>query len=125
MIEAFSDQTTSPTYTVDVARALTFLLAALERRSVARAPRIYHVTNAGGCTRLAFAHQIVDLLGRSRACVRPIRMRDQARPAPRPACSALAGTALRSVTGISSRSWEEALRSYLEARGVVSVKAAA
>ncbi len=111
-VEAFIDQTTSPTFTDDLAEAIDELIAALApgRQDM---PRIIHTANAGGCTRLAFAHRVVDLLGRPRSCVRPIRMAEQRRPAQRPAYSALTTRVLPTITGRTLRPWDEALEAYL------------
>ncbi|MBI3321238.1 MAG: dTDP-4-dehydrorhamnose reductase [Candidatus Omnitrophica bacterium] len=115
-IEAFADQVTSPTYTVDVAEAIQELSARLLAHWDARWPRIYHLANAGGCSRVAFAERIVKLMGGSRRLVRPISMADQRRPAPRPAYSVLATSALSHVVGRRLRPWEEALHAYLAQR---------
>lgn len=114
-VEAFEDQATSPSFTEDVADAIGELLVALARGHADHL-RIYHVANAGGCTRLDFAHRIVDLLGRSRSCVRSVRMAAQSRPAPRPAMSILTTVALPGVIGRRPRSWHEALHAYLRQR---------
>ena len=115
-IEAFLDQTTSPTYTEDMAAMIRELIQAL---AGSRTPvtRVVHITNAGSCTRVAFAHRVLDLLGRSRDLVRPIRMAQQQRPAKRPAYSALTTVALTPLTGRSMRSWDDALHAYLRQRG--------
>ncbi len=114
-VEAFIDQTTSPTFTDDVAEAIGGLIAVLAsgRQDT---PRIVHTANAGGCTRLAFAHRVVDLLGRPRSCVRPIRMHAQQRPAQRPAYSALTTRVLPAIIGRTLRPWDEALEAYLRQR---------
>jgi len=117
-VEAFVDQTTSPTYTEDVAEAIADLSDVIvphETRG-ADTPRIMHLSNTGACTRLAFAHRIADLLGQPRELIRPIRMAEQQRSAPRPAYSALAGTALARTIGRTMRPWEEALQTYLGVR---------
>jgi dTDP-4-dehydrorhamnose reductase len=112
--EAFSDQATSPTYTEDLAAVLRDLAIALRARPLAEWPtHIVHGANAGGCSRVEFAHRIADLLGASRAQIRAIRMAEQHRPARRPACSVLATRYLPALIGRSVRSWDEALQAYL------------
>ncbi len=115
-IEAFMDQTTSPTYTADVADALGELIQALAASRSSGPSRIYHLTNTGASTRLAFAQRIVDLLGYPRTRIRPILMADQQRPAPRPPYSALTTTELPKVIGRTLRPWDEALHEYLRLR---------
>jgi len=114
-VEAFTDQTTSPTFTDDLAEAIGDLIPALAAGRTGM-PRIFHTANAGGCTRLAFAHRVVDLLGRPRSCVRPIRMHEQQRPAQRPAYSALTTRVLPAIIGRTLRPWDEALEAYLRQR---------
>jgi dTDP-4-dehydrorhamnose reductase len=112
-VEAFTDQTTSPTYTEDVAEALADLLPVL----TGRAPtRVLHVTNAGGCTRLVFARRIAELLGLPASGIRPVRMADQRRPAPRPAYSALATRHLPQLIGRTLQPWDDALQAHLRER---------
>ena len=112
-VEAFTDQMTSPTYTDDVAQAIGEVCEALQRRAAIGELRVVHIANRGGCTRLALAERIADLLGASRRLIQPIRMADQHRPAPRPRCSMLASSVLPALIGRSLRSWDEALQAYL------------
>jgi len=118
-VEAFTDQATSPTFTEDVAEAMGELITALGKRPQGT-PRIYHMANEGGCSRLVFAHRIVDLLGRPRSCVRPVRMAEQPRPAPRPATSILTTEVLPALIGRTLRPWDEALHAYLRQRHLVN-----
>ena len=115
-IEAFADQTTSPTYTEDLAQASRGLVAVF-RAGRFPASRIVHVTNAGAATRVEFAHTVADILGLPREGVTPIRMADQRRPAKRPAYSALASSELTPLLGPSAmRSWQDAVTAYLMTR---------
>jgi len=115
-IEAFSDQTTSPTYTEDCADALEALVRWRMTEPGRAGPRIYHVANDGACPRLTLAYRILELLGAPRDVVRPVRMADQHRPAPRPAYSALGTTELPNAIGRRLRPWDEALHAYLRQR---------
>ena len=114
-VEAFVDQTTSPTYAEDLANGIGALLAALGQSRLA-GHRIFHMANAGGCTRAAFAWRIADLLGCPRQLIQVIPMASQQRPAKRPAYSALATRHLAKVIGTTLRPWEEALQTYLRQR---------
>jgi len=116
-VEAFADQTTSPTYTQDAAEGLRLLMEALARQGIERQPRLYHLTNAGWCTRVEFARTVAAIVGGDATLIRPIFMRDQRRPAPRPACSALASRQLSGVIGRELRPWQEAVRAYLADQG--------
>ena len=115
-VEAFADQTTSPTYTEDAAEVIAALIALLGRSpQPERLPRVYHVANAVGCTRAAFAYRVMDFLGCSRDLVRPIRMSDQGRAARRPPYSVLATENFRTI-GRTLRPWDDALEAYLRQR---------
>lgn len=106
-LDVVNDQRGSPTYTVDLARAIIELC----RKD---ANGIVHVTNSGDCTWLEFAREIVKGAGLQTE-VRPVSSQQMARPAPRPMYSVLAATSLQRY-GIEMPSWEGALERYLKER---------
>jgi len=106
-LDIVNDQRGSPTYTVDLARAIITLC----RKN---AVGIVHVTNAGDCTWFEFACEIVKDAGFATE-VRPTTSQQMARPAPRPAYSVLSATSLGQC-GIVMPGWKDALRRYLEER---------
>ena len=114
-IEAFVDQVTSPTYTVDLAEGIGDLCAVL---MVSRAlqPRVVHMANAGECSRFTFAQRVRELLGCPVELVQPIPMAHQRRPAARPRYSALTTIRVPQVIRRTLRSWDDALQAYLRAR---------
>jgi dTDP-4-dehydrorhamnose reductase len=87
-----SDQVGHPTFTADLAPALLRLAA--DRRT-----GIFHVTNQGAVSWYEFVREIVRLMGKDPAMVRPITTADldPPRPAPRPANSVLADAAWRAA----------------------------
>jgi len=87
-----SDQVGHPTFTADLAPALLRLAA--DRRT-----GIYHVTNQGAVSWYEFVREIVRLMGKDPAMVRPITTAELVppRPAPRPANSVLADVAWRAA----------------------------
>jgi dTDP-4-dehydrorhamnose reductase len=101
-LKVVSDQVGSPTSTADLAVAIAALMGT-------PAAGLYHVVNAGACSRFEFARAIVG----DQVDVLPITTTEAARPAPRPANSAL--TSIRwASTGIAPlRSWEAALDAFL------------
>jgi dTDP-4-dehydrorhamnose reductase len=106
-LDVVDDQRGSPTYTVDLARAIMQLC----RRD---ASGIVHVTNAGACSWFEFARDIV----KSAALptdVRPVSSQQMSRPAPRPAYSVLSSVSLQKF-GVAMPSWQDALRRYLAER---------
>lgn len=99
------DQWVSPTYAVDLSRAIGLLMRASARG-------IFHVVNSGSCTWHRFACRIVQLTG-SRSTVTPISSAQLNRPAARPAFSVLSTEKYTALTGSMMRSWEDALTDYL------------
>jgi dTDP-4-dehydrorhamnose reductase len=106
-LDVVDDQRGSPTYTVDLARAIIPLC----RKN---ATGVVHVTNTGDCTWFDFAKEIVES-ARLSTIVRPVSSARMARPAPRPAYSVLSADRLRAL-GVDMPSWRDALRRYLEER---------
>jgi dTDP-4-dehydrorhamnose reductase len=106
-LDVVNDQRGSPTYAVDLARAISDLT----RKN---AGGIVHVTNSGDCTWFQFAEEIVRNTGLPTA-VRPVSSQQMSRPAPRPAYSVLSSARLHSL-GIEMPSWTDALRRYMKQR---------
>jgi dTDP-4-dehydrorhamnose reductase len=106
-LDVVDDQRGSPTYAVDLARAIIALC-----RNHARG--IVHVTNAGECSWFDFACDIVKGAGLATE-VRPVSSQQIARPAPRPAYSVLSPKSLQEF-GITMPSWQDALQRYLQER---------
>jgi dTDP-4-dehydrorhamnose reductase len=116
-LRVVDDQTLTPSYTADVARAAVGLLAAGR-------PGLYHLTNAGACTWYQFARAVFDLAGVP-AELGPITSAQFAAPARRPAYSVLDPAAPRALGLPPLRPWREALAAYLEARAARNRPAAA
>lgn len=116
-VEAFVDQTTSPTYTPDLAEGMQALVEALTARRANGLPRVYHLTNAGGCTRLEFARHVARLVGAQLSLVQAVSMAAQRRPAPRPAYSVLTSHCVAPVLGRVLRPWHDAVQAYLTQQG--------
>ncbi len=84
------DQIGHPTFTQDLAELL-------RRVAIDRLSGVVHATNQGAVSWFEFAREVVELMGRDPAMVRPIATVDlqPARPAPRPANSVLDNAVLR------------------------------
>jgi len=106
-LDVVNDQRGSPTYTVDLARAIIALCGK-------NAHGIVHASNGGNCTWFDFAREIVKCAG-LKTEVRPVSSAQMARPAPRPAYSVLSATTLHRY-GIEMPEWKDALGRYLEER---------
>ena len=106
-IEVVNDQRGSPTYTFDLADAITKLCRS-------DASGIVHCTNSGDCTWYDFAEEVLRVAG-SNTRVRPTTSDRFVRPAERPKYSVLSPASLNAC-GISMRSWEETVPDYLSRR---------
>ena len=100
------DQTGSPTYTADLAKAVSALIQFGARG-------IFHVANSGLWTWCSFGQTILKLSGINRVKVIPISSRELGRPATRPSYSVLGCQKLKEETGLTMRPWSEALKDYL------------
>ena len=102
------DQTGSPTYTIDLAKAISALV-----RSKARG--IFHVANSDLCTWYTFGRTILNLSGVDQVRIIPISSKELGRPATRPSYSVLDCRKLKQEAGLTMRPWSEALKDYLSA----------
>ncbi len=106
-LEVVGDQRGSPTYTVDLARALIQLCRQ-------EPSGVVHVTNRGECSWFGFAREIVARAGLD-TVVRETTSDKFVRPAERPKYSVLSPESLQKH-GIEMPGWQDALLRYLAAR---------
>ncbi len=111
-IDVVNDQRGCPTYTFDLADAITKLCQA-------GAKGIIHATNHGVCSWYDFASEIVREAG-LKTVIRPTTSERFVRPAARPSYSVLSDASLSNY-GITMRNWQETLGDYLRERaGAIS-----
>lgn len=108
-LRVVADQVGSPTWTRHLARAIGALIQTPARG-------LFHVANAGACSRFEFARAIVQ----GRVEVQPISAAEAARPAPRPANSALVSERWQAAGLQPLPDWERALGDYLGEAGQLS-----
>jgi dTDP-4-dehydrorhamnose reductase len=106
-LQVVGDQRGSPTYSVDLARAIV----QLSRRD---ATGIVHVTNRGECSWYEFAREIVSRTGLN-TVVRETTSDKFVRPAERPKYSVLSPDSLQKY-GIVMPDWRDGLQRYLAER---------
>jgi dTDP-4-dehydrorhamnose reductase len=104
-LRVVNDQTGTPTYTLDLARAI-LRLAETDARG------IIHVTNSGQCTWFELACDLVRLAGLAVRVV-PVTTQEFPRPAQRPKYSVLENSRYIQLTGAPMRPWREALADYM------------
>lgn len=106
-LEVVSDQRGSPTYVVDLARAI----ARLCRKN---ASGIVHATNLGDCSWFDFAREIIANSG-LQTVIKETTSDKFVRPAPRPAYSVLSPDSLKKY-GVTMPGWQDALQRYMAER---------
>ncbi|MFH1791055.1 MAG: dTDP-4-dehydrorhamnose reductase [Candidatus Omnitrophota bacterium] len=119
-LKVVSDQVGSPTYAVDLARAIEAILKAMgtwrRRREDADKWGIYHVSNRGTVSWYEYAKRILELSGIHGVRVTAISTEELKRPAPRPRFSGLDTSRFEDETGFVLRGWDEALKEYIDAK---------
>lgn len=101
-----TDEVSSPTYTVDVADAIAQLI---EQPYYG----IYHLVNAGECSRFEFAQEILRQSGYGDVPIAPITLADYRRASTPPPYAPLANVA-GEMLGLRLRPWQEALAAFLD-----------
>jgi dTDP-4-dehydrorhamnose reductase len=104
-LQVVTDEVANPTFVDDLADAIVKLIGTGRFG-------IYHLTNAGYCSRYEYAKKILELSGRGHIPVEPISLAQYPRPSTPPKFAALANTAAAAL-GITLRPWEEALGEFL------------
>jgi dTDP-4-dehydrorhamnose reductase len=104
-LKVVADEVGNPTYAPDLAEAIARLIET-------GAYGVYHLTNAGYCSRYEFAKEILRLTGRDAVPIEPISQSEFKRASVPPAFAPLANTAAAAL-GIHPRPWQEALAEFL------------
>jgi dTDP-4-dehydrorhamnose reductase len=120
-VEAVADKFSTPTYTLDIAEMLGRILDGWSRRAPAPdgIQGILHFANAGECSWQEYAQWTVDCchdagLPLKVKTVGGLKLRDMANwVARRPVYSVLSTAKYTKATGISPRTWREAVSDYI------------
>jgi len=107
VLSIVNDQIGSPTYTLDLSKAISVLIQFNARG-------IFHVANSDPCTWYSFGQTILKLSGMDEVKVIPISSKELGRPAVRPSYSVFNCQKLKRETGLTLRPWSEALKDYLQ-----------
>ena len=106
-VRVVEDQVLTPTYTVDLAKAIRQLIQTGEFG-------LYHLSSEGQCSWYEFTRYIFECAG-IKASLTGCKTGDFPSPVKRPAYSVLSKAKLRSL-GLSIPSWQDALPRYLKER---------
>ncbi|OGC23422.1 dTDP-4-dehydrorhamnose reductase [candidate division WOR-1 bacterium RIFOXYB2_FULL_42_35] len=109
VLNVVADEVLSPTYTRDLAEKIVELIKT-EKYG------LYHLVNQGQCSWYEFACKIFEFLGRQ-VTINKITAAEYKAKAKRPKYSVLENAALKKIGLQDLRSWPEALKAYLEAKG--------
>jgi dTDP-4-dehydrorhamnose reductase len=104
-LKIVNDQIGSPTYTQDLAKAISILIST-------NYYGIYHITNSGECSWYEFAKKILEYAEIKDIKVTPISTEELNRPAPRPKYSVLKNFNLEKRKIYKMRNWELALKDF-------------
>jgi dTDP-4-dehydrorhamnose reductase len=105
LLRVVVDEIGNPTYVADLAAAIGRLIETEQYG-------IYHLVNAGACSRWAFANEILRLAGLDNIANQPILGREFRRNSSPPRYAALHNVAGAAI-GVTLRPWQEALAEYM------------
>jgi len=111
VLSVVDDQRGSPTYTLDLAKAISDILNIYFTKKIE--PGIYNITNTGFCSWFELAEYIVKETGAITA-LSPIKSEQFARPAKRPKNSMLSKEKFKNISGCYMPTWQEAVSHYLK-----------
>ncbi|MCC2670371.1 MAG: dTDP-4-dehydrorhamnose reductase, partial [Armatimonadetes bacterium] len=106
-LRVVADQLGAPTYTRHLAAKLAWLVEW-------PTDGIYHVNNAGECSRYEWAQELLRLAGLADVPVAPIRADEWPAPAPRPRRSTLRRYALELMGQDDLPTWQDGLREFVQ-----------
>ena len=112
------DQVGTPTYALDLARAIEVILADYGRqmqngegqRGVYSKTGVYHYSNEGVCSWYDFTKMIAEYSGQSGCDIQPCHSHEFPSPVKRPAYSVLDKTKIKEVFGVEVPYWTDSLR---------------
>ncbi len=105
------DQCGTPTYALDLARAIHHII---EGRLHEGKTGTYHYSNEGVCSWYDFAHAIAQMSGHTQCHILPCHSREFPSPVRRPSYSVLDKTLIKDTFGLSVPHWTESLRHCID-----------
>ncbi|MCF0192935.1 MAG: dTDP-4-dehydrorhamnose reductase [Prevotella sp.] len=114
------DQVGTPTYALDLAKAIAVVLSKFKayRASNGTAPYpeggIYHFSNEGVCSWFDFTKMIAEYAGNSNCDIQPCHSDEFPSPVKRPAFSVLDKTKIKETFGISIPYWTDSLKTCMK-----------
>lgn len=106
LLKVVYDQTGTPTYALDLAKAIETVI----NRFDGSQSGIYHFSNEGVCSWFDFAKTIAEYCGNTECNIVPCRSSEYPSPVTRPSYSVLDKTRIKTVFGVEVPYWTEALK---------------
>lgn len=100
------DQVGTPTYALDLARAIAMVLERFDGSQTG----IYHYSNEGVCSWLDFTKMIAEYSGKTECDVQPCHSDEFPSPVKRPSYSVLDKTKIKKVFGVKIPYWTDSLK---------------
>lgn len=100
------DQVGTPTYALDLARAIKVVLEKFDGSQTG----IYHFSNEGVCSWFDFAKMVAEYNGTTECDIQPCRSEEFPSPVKRPAYSVLDKSRIKRVFGVDVPYWTDSLR---------------
>ena len=107
-----NDQTGTPTYAADLAKALLHIVVESEKRNIFPSG-VYHYSNEGVCSWYDFCLKIHESAGITTCKVHPVSTSEYTTRAVRPLYSVLDKTKIRETFHLSIPRWEESLKNAI------------
>lgn len=108
------DQVGTPTYALDLAKAIKTVLIQYSAVDSAIVNGIYHFSNEGVCSWYDFTKMIQEYSGQTECKVMPCHSYEFPSPVTRPAYSVLDKTKIKETFGVEVPYWTESLRKCIE-----------
>lgn len=112
-LEVVFDQTGTPTYALDLVKAIECILADYGKERSAESyskTGIYHYSNEGVCSWYDFTKMIAEYNGTTACDIRPCHSNEFPSPVTRPSYSVLDKTKIKNIFGIRIPYWTESLK---------------
>jgi dTDP-4-dehydrorhamnose reductase len=112
-LNVVSDQIGSPTYAIDLARAILEIIKKKEFRESDQATKIYHYSNEGEISWYEFTKEIFKI-AKIDCKVSPIITQQYPTPAKRPRNTLMNKEKIVRTFSMDTSSWKESLNTYME-----------
>ena len=110
-IKVVFDQVGTPTYALDLARAIVVIL---DNTRVTRVCATFHFSNEGVCSWYDFAKMVQEFSGQKRCEILPCHSDEFPSPVKRPAYSVLDKTKIKETFGVEVPYWTDSLKTCIE-----------